>query len=378
MASKIVKLWSQSSKFEWEIENFSQLDAKVGTSSDVFSVGSFKWQAQIFPKGDGGVSQQLSLYLNPVELTKSVYTEFSFAVTSQSTDSYSKVKKDFTKVFQDKKDPGWGTSSFMPLSELHNPEKGYLVNDTCVIRVEVTCTAKEESKDDDDMNECTLNKIVKTENVKQSKENEEESSPELGDYPGAGEPFGEERHDRKVCSCDDKEYEDVGGFNILKTQAPLYKQIWLKYGHIPSTKVFPVSSYPILVMVIRDLMISILDMYQYHYVDLSSETINCWEEKIKMAEKLEFNIGWLRERFECMKKGMGGMQSVKNELLEHGKPLRDAKEKMKILRDAMKKVEVQLIEAKANVRENTCGLLSESDMEMYLDIGEDLLLDGLF
>jgi ubiquitin carboxyl-terminal hydrolase 7 len=31
----------------------------------------------------------------------------------------------------------WGFTSFMPLSELYNPSRGYLVNDTCIIEAEV-------------------------------------------------------------------------------------------------------------------------------------------------------------------------------------------------------------------------------------------------
>ncbi|KAI3925505.1 hypothetical protein MKW92_025773, partial [Papaver armeniacum] len=284
-----------------------------------------------------------------------------------------------TKTFHDIGKASWGWPKFMRLSELHDPYKGYLVNDTCVIRIEVTCTAKEQSNDDDDdVNGDNLSKVGKAENAKQTKEKDEKSSSELGKYPGAGQPFGEGSQSNKVGFCDDKSYEDIGGFSISKAQAPLYKQIWLKYGHIPSAGVLPITSYPILVMVVKDLMTSIIDMYQCRYVDLSSETIKSWEDNIKMAEKLEFNIRWLRERFETFKKGMGGMQNVKTELLEHGKSLRSTIEKLKILRDVTKRVEVQLIEAKGYVRENTCGLLSESDMEMYLEIGENLVLDGLF
>ncbi|KAI3925502.1 hypothetical protein MKW92_025770 [Papaver armeniacum] len=203
-------------------------------------------------------------------------------------------------------------------------------------------------------------------------------NPESAAYPGAGQFFCEGRHENNVGLGEDTEYEDVGGFSILKTQAPLYRQIWLKYGHIPSTKVMPISMYPILVMVVKDLMNCISDMHQCHYVELSSKMIEKWEEMIIMAETNKFNVGWLRERLETVKKGMGGMQNAKTELLEHGQTLRAAKEKMKVLKEVIKRVEVQLIEARANVRENTCGLLSESDMEIYLDIGEDLLLDGLF
>ncbi|XP_026417954.1 uncharacterized protein LOC113313405 [Papaver somniferum] len=188
-----------------------------------------------------------------------------------------------------------------------------MIKDISSKPAEVTCTAKEQSSDDEDVNEGNQSKVEKIENGKGTKEIDEKSSSESGEYPGAGQPFGEGRQSNKVGFCDEEEYEDVGGFSILKAQAPLYKQIWLKYGHIPSAEVLPISSYPILVMAVKDLMTSTVDMYQCRYVDLSSETINSWEDKIKMVEKLEFN--------------------VKTELLEHWQPLRAAVEKLQILRD---------------------------------------------
>ncbi|XP_026400425.1 MATH domain and coiled-coil domain-containing protein At3g58210-like [Papaver somniferum] len=327
-------------------------------------------KALIDPKGNKEVYDHLSLFLCPIDLTKSVDTEYTFAVTSQ-TDSNNTVEKEATKRFPDIKHSGWGWRKFMPLSELHDPDKGYIVNDTCIIEVEVTCRMDEDSKDAyDSVNESDLNKVAHTENEKQS-------SPE---YPGAGQPFGEGRHNNKVGFGKEEEFEDVGGFCILKTQAPLYRQIWLKYGHIPSAKVMPIASYPILVIVVKDLMCSITDMHKCHYVDLSSEMIDRWEDMITMAEKFEFNIGWLRERFEHVKKGMCQMQNenVKTELLEHGQHLRATKSKMRVLRNVMTKVEVQLIALKDDVREKISGLLSKSDTETYLEIGEDLLLDGLF
>ncbi|KAI3901934.1 hypothetical protein MKW92_005443, partial [Papaver armeniacum] len=274
---------------------------------------------------------------------------------------------------------GRGWSKFMGLRELHDPDKGYIVNDTCVITIEVTCMTNKEIKDDNDMNEGIPNKLGKIENEKKTDEKDDKRSTDPAAYPGAGQLFGEGRQNNKVGFGEDKdEFADVGGFSILKTQAPLYRNIWLKYGHIPSTKVMPISLYPILVVLVKDLMNCISDMSQCRYVELSSKMIEHWEEMIVMAEKNEFNIGWLRERLETVKKGMGGMQNVKTELQEHGQPLRAAKDKMKVLTGVMKKIEGQVIEAKANVREKTCGLLSESDMEMYLDIGENFLLDGLF
>ncbi|KAI3896470.1 hypothetical protein MKX03_014617 [Papaver bracteatum] len=380
---------SSSTKFNWEIKNFSKLKPHRRTYSDIISVGSFKWRAGIYPKGHSSVyNQYLSLFLYPVDLKLLVDTKFTFAVTSQS-DPYTRTVWDLTKEFPIGSFNGWGWPEFMRLRELHDPKKGYIVNDTCVITVEVTCTTKDVSQGCPNKDKVAKTgsekQIAKTGSEKQTKEKDDKSSLESGGYPGAGQPFGEGRDNNNVGFGSEGEFEDVGGFSIMKAQAPLYRQIWLKYGHIPSTKVMPISFYPILVMVVKNLMNCISDMHQCHYVELSSKMIEQWEEMIIMAETNKFNVGWLREILETAKKGMGGMQNVKTELLEHGQPIRAAKEKMKVLKDVikkvevqMKKVEVELVAAKANARENTCGLLSESDMEMYLEIGENLMLDGLF
>ncbi|KAI3932161.1 hypothetical protein MKW92_000297, partial [Papaver armeniacum] len=197
-----------------------------------------------------------------------------------------------------------------------------------------------------------------------------------GEYASAGQPFCKGRHNYKAGFREGKDYEDVGGFSILKAQVQLYNQIWSKYGHIPSTKVMPISSYPILVMVVKDLMTCIIDMHQCRYVDLSPEMIDGWEEKIKMAEAMKFNIGWLLERFEKVKKCIGGMQKVKTGLLEHDQPLLAARSRVEAAEDKLKKA--QLLAAKKCFRDKISGSLPESDMELYLDIGETSLLDGLF
>ncbi|KAI3872079.1 hypothetical protein MKW92_047685, partial [Papaver armeniacum] len=283
--------------------------------------------------------------------------------------------------------PGESTASrgwrrFMCLSELHDPAKGFILDDTCVIRVEVSCKMKEDSigVDVSDLTESDEENAPESQAKKKAKLNHGESGSQQGEYPSAGQPFGDGRHNCTVGFGEDKEFEDVGGFSILKTQVPLYKRIWLKYGHIPTNEVMPTSFYGILVMVVKDLMTSIMDMHQCRYVELSSEMIECWENKINMGEANKFNIGWLRERLDIVKKGLGGMQKVKNELSEPGQPLRAASSRVKAATDELKKAEAQLISAKEYLRENVnvSGLLSESDMEIYLDIGENLLLDGLF
>ncbi|KAI3951054.1 hypothetical protein MKW92_031582 [Papaver armeniacum] len=117
-------------------------------------------------------------------------------------------------------------------------------------------------------------------------------------YPDAGKPFAK---DQGVAVYDEN-HEIVGGFTVLRRQVSLYRKIWLKYGHIASTKVLPSTSYSSLVTVVTDIMNTVLDMYRCRYIDVSAELIGTWEGKIRLAEKLEFNVSWLRGRFNDVSK----------------------------------------------------------------------------
>ncbi|XP_026415974.1 MATH domain and coiled-coil domain-containing protein At3g58210-like [Papaver somniferum] len=358
MASLIHNRYA-STKFDWIINDFAKVNSEEGLCSDVFSLGGFEWQVQIYPKGYGDVFEYLSIYLTPVDWNNYPTAEFSASVLNLYDPNESAtegLKHKFDKVGN----YGWGSSTFMPLSDLHDPDEGYIVHGTCIIRVEVSCRIIDDFVTEYD-NERNAEKVM-----------------QFGDYPGAVQPFGKGQDKSKVTFRDDKqEFEDIGGFHILEKQAPLYKQIWMEYGHIPSTNVMPITSYQALVLVVKDLMSCITDMNKCHYVDLSAEMIERWEDMIIMAEKLEFSIGWLRERFEYVKKGMCGMQNVKTELLEHGKRLRAIKSRIRVLKNVRTKAEVELISEMDDVREKISGLLSESDTETYLKIGDDTLLDGL-
>ncbi|KAI3995867.1 hypothetical protein MKX01_020402 [Papaver californicum] len=119
----------------------------MSTYSSVFSVGNFKWKVQIFPKGAREVYDHLSLFIFPVNLKKSVDVELSFSVTSQTNPSNTVTdggKLKFLAKGGSGTGEGTGWPKFMPLSELHDPKKGFIVDDTCLIAVEVTCEVKEE------------------------------------------------------------------------------------------------------------------------------------------------------------------------------------------------------------------------------------------
>ncbi|XP_057507402.1 ubiquitin C-terminal hydrolase 13-like isoform X2 [Actinidia eriantha] len=127
----------QTSRFTWRIENFSRLNTKK-LYSDIFVAGSYKWRILIFPKGNN--VDHLSMYLDVADSTSlpygwSRYAQFSLAVVNQIHNKYS-ARKDTQHQFT-AGESDWGFTSFMPLGELYDPGRGYLLNDTCIIEAEV-------------------------------------------------------------------------------------------------------------------------------------------------------------------------------------------------------------------------------------------------
>ncbi|KAI3993826.1 hypothetical protein MKX01_002839 [Papaver californicum] len=90
-----------------------------------------------------------------------------------------------------------------------------------------------------------------------------------------------------------------------------------------------------------------------------------------MAEKLEFNVRWLREWFEGVKKGFQGEQKLNAALLEQDQSLQAAKARLVAVNDEMKKAQ-----------ENVLALVSKisplfSEKQIYLEKGKRLLFNGL-
>ncbi|KAI3840111.1 hypothetical protein MKX03_003567 [Papaver bracteatum] len=139
MGSEMIGL-SSSYKFIWKIENFSKINSENGFSSDVFSLGNSRWKIHINPKGE-----MLSLFLLSAaadELTKPAEVDFSMTVTSQTDRNITASCESKIRSPKETKE-GWGWQDFMPLSELNDPAKGFIVNDTCFITVELSYRCKE-------------------------------------------------------------------------------------------------------------------------------------------------------------------------------------------------------------------------------------------
>ncbi|KAJ0981726.1 hypothetical protein J5N97_009981 [Dioscorea zingiberensis] len=126
-----------TSRFTWTIENFSRLNLKKHYS-EVFFVGGYKWRVLIFPKGNN--VDHLSMYLDVADSATlpygwSRYAQFSLSVVNQMHNKYT-IRKETQHQFN-ARESDWGFTSFMPLSELYDPTRGYLVNDTCIVEAEV-------------------------------------------------------------------------------------------------------------------------------------------------------------------------------------------------------------------------------------------------
>ncbi|KAL0460854.1 UNVERIFIED_CONTAM: Ubiquitin carboxyl-terminal hydrolase 12 [Sesamum latifolium] len=127
----------QTAKFTWRVENFSRLNVKK-LYSGIYELGDYKWRILIFPKGNN--ADYLSMYLDVGDSATlpygwSRYAHFSLAVVNQVHSKYS-VRKETQHQFNAREND-WGFTSFMPLGELYDPSRGYLVNDTCVVEAEI-------------------------------------------------------------------------------------------------------------------------------------------------------------------------------------------------------------------------------------------------
>ncbi|PQQ00795.1 ubiquitin carboxyl-terminal hydrolase 12-like [Prunus yedoensis var. nudiflora] len=126
-----------SARFTWTIESFSRLNTKK-LYSDIFLVGGYKWRILIFPKGNN--VDHLSMYLDVADSGTlpygwSRYAQFSLSIVNQIHSKYS-IRKETQHQFN-ARESDWGFTSFMPLGELYDPSRGYIVNDTCIVEADV-------------------------------------------------------------------------------------------------------------------------------------------------------------------------------------------------------------------------------------------------
>ncbi|KAI3859533.1 hypothetical protein MKX03_008293, partial [Papaver bracteatum] len=109
-----------SSKFKWRIEKVPELNEKT-YFSPVFSICSCKWRLAFFRRDING-DDYLSIYVVSVECTNLRYEKFSI-----------------------------GFDDFILFDELIDPSNGHMVDDACIIEVELCSFSKLESIEVNDM-----------------------------------------------------------------------------------------------------------------------------------------------------------------------------------------------------------------------------------
>ncbi|RZC81914.1 hypothetical protein C5167_044492 [Papaver somniferum] len=141
-----IKLGNQDSantKFIWKIENFRSLMDKEKHYSDVFFVGNYPWRVFMYPMGND--TDHISMYLQVADWENLQYgwnrcAQFSIAIVNQfdnrnTVRHQSAPELQFNALFTDT-----GFQLFMPLSALYDPDRGYVVDNTCIVEAEVKVT----------------------------------------------------------------------------------------------------------------------------------------------------------------------------------------------------------------------------------------------
>ncbi|OIV90444.1 hypothetical protein TanjilG_01922 [Lupinus angustifolius] len=128
--------------FTWTIKNFSKLLKKL--YSENFFIGGHPWRILMFPKGNN--VDYLSIYLDAGDSANLPYGWSRFAKFKLSL--INKVNSKRTKTLETEhefnaKEDDWGFTSFMPLNEIWDPSKGFIVDDTCIIEAEIFVTKRE-------------------------------------------------------------------------------------------------------------------------------------------------------------------------------------------------------------------------------------------
>ncbi|CAA0383081.1 unnamed protein product [Arabidopsis thaliana] len=130
-----------SPRFTWYIQGYSTLPTDY--LSEEFIIGGKSWNLRIFKNGFGAFEgKNLSLYLNlgPQELLKAkpydkVYVRAKLRVPNQFGSQSNLVLERPLDNWFSPQTIGWGYADFMPLSDLRNSSKGFLVNDMLVVQV---------------------------------------------------------------------------------------------------------------------------------------------------------------------------------------------------------------------------------------------------
>ncbi|XP_015159819.1 MATH domain and coiled-coil domain-containing protein At3g58210-like [Solanum tuberosum] len=132
---------TKSYKHEWKISEFTKLKNIV--YSQEFTIGGYKWKLRLYPTCDANENgQNISIFLelfhaNGFDSRKKVHTTFSISIKDQFGDVDRKLTTSVGYWFAA---PNfcWGWAEFLPLSELKDPKKSFIVGDCSIVEADVS------------------------------------------------------------------------------------------------------------------------------------------------------------------------------------------------------------------------------------------------
>ncbi|KAK8999209.1 hypothetical protein V6N11_070385 [Hibiscus sabdariffa] len=132
---------AEISKVTWRIPNFSSFTKDKELCSEEFSVDGNKWNIVIFPKREKDMVGHFSIYLDVADSATlpsgwTTFAQFGFAVIDQ-IDRRNSIARVATYEFK-ATGSNRGYPSFLALSELEDPKRGYLLNDACLVEAYIS------------------------------------------------------------------------------------------------------------------------------------------------------------------------------------------------------------------------------------------------
>lgn len=142
MENQLISTVVEFDKFTWTIKNFSELNSEK-LYSETFFIGGHPWRILMFPKGNN--VNYLSIYLDAVDTGLphgwSRIAKFKLALINKFNSKMTITKE--TEHHFNAKESAWGFKNFIPLVELCSPGRGFIVDDTCMIEVEISVSKSE-------------------------------------------------------------------------------------------------------------------------------------------------------------------------------------------------------------------------------------------
>ncbi|XP_061369403.1 uncharacterized protein LOC133312241 [Gastrolobium bilobum] len=122
----------------WKFNNFSTASSDM-YESESFVRGNYKWKLRFYPNGNGmGKGNSISLFLAVEVLTLPPNTKLLVDYTLRAKDQMiggQHVQRKACRKFSNPSST-WGYKLLVALAKFKNPNRGFLVNDSCILEAE--------------------------------------------------------------------------------------------------------------------------------------------------------------------------------------------------------------------------------------------------